>query len=358
MSQPDTLQQKLSWIYLINLIFFIIPLLTVHFSLWQYLSMATALLLFLVCYFWAYRSSRNDMHWPIAGIVLVAALITSVNPGTISMFAYAGFFIGFAYSLRRYLLLMALLVCLLVLLDRVLNIHWDLFLIMAIPTVLAISLLGRAEQAKLRHRQAELQSEDEIKQLAAMVERERIARDLHDILGHTLSSVILKADLTTKLLAHQQPEAAAQQLTELSQIARDALSLVRQSVSGYKHQGLTAETAKLLGRLREAGFQAELHGDIPQLDKRRETALILALTELTTNVIRHSNGDYCQLFFAQQGPQLMISLNDNGNNINISEGNGITGLRERLTAIDATLLLQRQHGMTATIQLPLQEQTA
>ncbi|MAD73363.1 MAG: sensor histidine kinase [Rheinheimera sp.] len=355
MASFDKLESKLSWIYLINLIFYIIPLLTVDFAPWQYLSMLAALLLFLGCYFWAYRCSRQTMHWPIAGIVLVAALITPVNPGSIAMFAYAGFFIGFAYSLKRYLLLITMLMGLLVLLDLTLTIHWDLFLVMGIPIVLAVSFLGRAEQAKLHHRRAELQSEDEVKQLATMVERERIGRDLHDILGHTLSSIILKADLAEKLLARQQSEAAQQQLTELSQIARDALAQVRQSVSGYKHQGLTAEVAKLLNRLREAGYTAVLSGEIPQLDNRRETAVILALTELVTNVMRHCKGDQCQLRFARLGNRLIISLDDNGHATELNEGNGIAGLRERLAAIGATLTLQLNNGVAATIELPLQE---
>ncbi|MDX1537342.1 sensor histidine kinase [Arsukibacterium sp.] len=348
------LERKMSWVYLINLIFYIIPLFTVRFSPWQYLSMLSALLLFLGCYFWAYRCNRHNMHWPIAGIVLVAALITPVNPGSVSMFAYAGFFIGFAYSLKRYLLLTALLLALLVLLDLTLTIHWNLFLIMGIPIVLAVSFLGRAEQAKLRHRLAEQQSGDEIKQLATMVERERIGRDLHDILGHTLSSIILKADLAEKLLARQQADAAQQQLTELSQIAREALSQVRQSVSGYKHQGLTAEVARLLSRLRDAGFVAELTGEIPHLDSRRETAVVLALTELVTNIMRHSKGDSCQLRFTEQAGILKICLSDNGRQADVKEGNGITGLRERLTAINATLKLQHNQGLTATIELPQQ----
>lgn len=355
MTPYDKLENKLSWVYLINLIFYVMPLFIGHFALWQYISMAAALLLFLVCYFWAYRSRRSDMHWPIAGIVLVATLITPVNPGSVSMFAYAGFFIGFAYTLPRYLLLMSLLIALLVLLELMLTIHWDLFLVMGAPIVLAVSLLGRAEQAKLRHRLAELQSEDEIKQLATMVERERIARDLHDILGHTLSSVILKADLAEKLLARQHTDAAQQQLTELSQIARDALSQVRQSVSGYKHQGLSAEVSKLLCRLRDAGFQVVLNGEIPKLDARRETALILALTELVTNVIRHSKGDSCNLSFLQHGNEFTICLSDNGQTNAIKEGNGICGLRERLAAIGGTLALQQNDGITALIQLPLQE---
>ncbi len=356
MNQNDKLQQKMSWVYLINLMFFVIPLFTVRFALWQYLAMAVALLLFLVCYFKAYRSSRQQMHGPIAGIVLLAVLITPVNPGSISMFAYAGFFIGYANPLRRYVLLMAALVVLLIALNLLLVVPWPHFLPMGIPVVLAVSLLGRVEQQRMLKRLAQQQSEDEIKQLAAMVERERIARDLHDILGHTLSSIILKADLAEKLLQHQQSGAAQQQLTELSYIARQALSQVRQSVSGYKHQGLAAEVSRLLKSLREAGFQVELSGTMPQLDSRRETAVVLALTELVTNVIRHSKGDSCQLSFAQKEHNLCICLSDNGLDASLTEGNGITGLRERLAAIGASLNLQQHSGVTASIQFPLQEQ--
>lgn len=352
----DKLSQKMSWAYLVNLVFYIIPQFTVKFSLWQYLAMAAALVLFLLCYFWAYRCYRSEMYRPILAIILVAVLITPVNPGSISMFAYAGFFIGYAYPLRRYVLYLAALAGVLIALNLAFTLHWPYFLHFGIPVIVAVSFIGWVEQQNVLQRLAKQQSEDEIKQLAAMVERERIGRDLHDILGHTLSSIILKADLAEKLLARKHIEAGQQQLTELSQIARDALSQVRQSVSGYKHQGLTAEVAKLLNRLRDAGFQAELTGEVPVLDSRRETAVILALTELVTNVMRHSKGDRCQLSFALQGPALHICLRDNGKNTVVKEGNGITGLRERLAAIGATLALQQHKGMAATIQLPLQEQ--
>ena len=355
MKPYDKLEIKLSWVYLINLVFYFIPLFNVRFAVWQYLSMLAALLLFLVCYFWAYRTPRSEMHWPITGIIAVAALITPVNSGSISMFAYASFFIGFAYPLRRYLLLSALLVGLLVVLDLTLKINWSLFLALGIPIVLAVGLLGRAEQAKLLHRLAERKSEDEVKQLAAMVERERIARDLHDILGHTLSSIALKADLAQKLLSRDKAQEATVQLNELSQIARDALSQVRQSVSGFKHQGLTAEVGKLLARLRDAGFAAELLGEIPSLTTRQESAIILALTELVTNVIRHSRGAHCTLQFTKQADSWQICLSDDGSIDALREGNGLSGLRERLAALGGNLAIAYQQGVQACISVPVKE---
>ncbi len=358
MEQGSKLQQKMGWFYLINLVFFFIPLFMVRFTAWQYASMALALLLFLYCYFLAYRSSNQRMYLPIAGIVLIATLITPVNPGSVSMFAYAAFFIGFAYPLRRYLLLISLLALWLVALKFTMTIHWAYFLPTGLPIIIGVSVLGRAERYRIQQASAKAQSDDEIKQLAMMVERERIGRDLHDILGHTLSSIILKADLAEKLLAHQQPDEARQQLTELSQIARDAMSQVRQSVSGYKHQGLMAEVSKLLQRLRDAGFSAELKGNMPRLAKHEETVLILILTELVTNVLRHSNGNSCLLSFNCNDAQLQIQLRDNGRVNQLHEGNGLHGIRERLAALGGILELDTIGHFRAVITLPLAENAA
>lgn len=346
-------EQKFAWIYLFNLIFYFLPLTVASFKWWQYLSMAAALGLFLFCYFKAYRSNFSAMHKPILGIVIIASLITPINPGSISMFAYAGFFIALAFPLRQYILYISALALLLVLLDFCYTLHWPYFLTMGIPILLGVSLFGRVERQRLLHKQREQKSADEISQLATTVERERIARDLHDILGHTLSSIALKADLAIKLLDNQQPDAVRVQLTELSQIARDSLSQVRQSVSGYKHQGLSAEVSKLLARLRDGGFNAELQGTVPRLDPRSETALILVLTELVTNVLRHSNGDSCQLSFGQEKNNLIISLYDNGQAENLTAGNGIKGIQERLAALNANISFCLTSGYKATINLPL-----
>lgn len=359
MVPTDALPQKNNWVYLMNLTFFLLPLWFVSYAWWQYGLMALGLLLFIYCYFWAYRSSRAAMGKPVLWMIALATALAPLNPGVISMFVFVGFFIGYANPLRQYQLRLALLLLYLMLL-------W--WLLPAAPgnwlfsggmlIVVGISFLGWIEQQNMLKRLAANKSADEIKQLATMLERERIGRDLHDILGHTLSSVVLKADLANRLLArHQQQHdsetlaRAQQQLTELSQVARDALSQVRQSVSGYKHKGLTHEVSRLLARLRDAGFVAELHGEIPTLDSRRETALLLALTELVTNVMRHSKGDYCRLCFSQQGELLQVSVTDNGTAAPLVEGNGIKGLRERLAAINASLILQQQDGLHAQICL-------
>lgn len=353
MTYSNTHSKKESWLYLFNLVFYFIPMFSVDYSALDYLAMTAALVAFLYCYFVAFNTTRTQLFKPILAIILIAFAITPINPGSIAMFAHAGFFIGYANPLKKYLLHITSLLLLLVLSVFLFEQIHHQFLYFALPLVLAISFLGLAEQQKVLKQLAEQQSADEIKQLATLVERERIGRDLHDILGHTLSCIILKADLAEKLLARDHTDAARQQLTELSQISRDALSQVRQSVSGYRHQGLTAEVVKLLKSLRDASFKAELIGHIPRLGARQETTLVLVLTELSTNVIRHSKGDYCQLEFEQHGNMLHIVFSDNGPCSAIHEGNGMQGMRERIAAIGGSLTVNTSNGFSATIQLPL-----
>ncbi len=360
-SSPSTLVLKLpanrGWLYLANLAFFFLPWLAMRFSYLQYALMSVGLALFVWCYFRAYQRPAHQMALPVAAMLLIAIVLTPLNPGVVSLFSYVSFFIGFALPRSQALLGIASLVLLQLLLDWALALPWRDFLFFAIPAIMMVGGLGMLEQRTQRLQWQQQQSTDEIKQLAAMVERERIARDLHDILGHSLSSIALKADLAGKLLAKQQLTQAAQQLDELSQIARDSLSQVRHSVSGYKHKGLTATVSDLLARLRDAGFQAELTGQIPQLDPRRETALVLILTELVTNVIRHSRGQHCQLRFVQQQQQLFVEVEDDGKlsaeGAAFQAGNGLQGIQERLAALGGQCHTDLKRGFCQRISLPL-----
>ncbi len=346
------LEQKMSWVYLLNLTFMLPPLFSVSYSPWQYLWQGLAVVGFLFAYQQAYASDSQQMLKPVLWIILLAALLIPLNPGAVSMLAYASFFIGFACSLRFFSCAMLALMLMLLLLEQFSYQPWHYYRYIAMAITVAVGLLGRSEREKVLAQQRQLQSQDEIRQLSAMVERERIGRDLHDILGHTLSSIALKADLANKLLQKQQLVAAQQQLTELSQMTRDSLSQVRQSVSGYRHQGLAAEVAKLLARLRDGGFIAKLQGEIPTLDSRTETAVILALTELVTNVLRHSHGSYCELSFASHDQELQISVCDDGRQRAWSEGNGLSGVRERLAALNASLEIRQTAGCAISIRLP------
>ncbi len=346
------LDGKWSWVYLVNLVFYLVPLFYLPFAPWQIVVAVTVLLAFIWCYFWAYRVATAQMQWPVLCMLALAVGVTPLNPGSISLFAYTGFFIGFAWPLRQALAAVIAILLIMVALNTSLDFKGPYFLLyggVLLVAVASFGLLERQRQLRLRQQQ---RSQEEIAQLAQMVERERIARDLHDIMGHSLSSIVLKADLAKALLKAGNSAEAALHLTELAQVARDSLSQVRQTVSGYKHKGLLAEVSTLAQRLREHGFAVTLEGEVPKLAAREESALILVLTELVTNILRHSKGDSCRISFREQDQGVVMEVADNGEVKNFGFGNGLTGVTERLHALQAKLDYQLDAGCQLKIWLP------
>lgn len=343
---------KWAWVYLFNLVFYLIPLWAVELPWWHRAGCLAMLVPFLYCYFWGYNAPPRKLWQPTLCIYLMAVAISPLNPGSIALFTFVGYFLGAGFAPKRALMLLAAVVATIALLNELIGYKGPYFIVYGAVLVLGVGGFGMLDRHRRRILHQEAQSREEIAQLAQMVERERIARDLHDIMGHSLSSIALKADLALALCKAGQQQAAEQHLTELALIARESLSQVRQTVSGYKHKGLLGEITTLAQRLRDGGFQVSLVGDVPKLPARTESAIILVLTELCTNVLRHSKGDTCRMSFADAGDHWQIEVADNGIVSHIGMGNGLSGVRERLQLLDAQLDLELGAGLNARIRLP------
>jgi two-component system sensor histidine kinase DesK len=213
----------------------------------------------------------------------------------------------------------------------------------------AVSIQAAANEAgnaKLRLAQAE------VERLAKLAERERIARDLHDVLGHTLSVVVLKSELAQKLLTRD-PARAAEEMAEVERIARDGLAEVRQAITGYRSSGLAAEIDRARETLVAAGIEATIDAGAVPLATAQETALSLALREATTNVIRHAGATRCHIRFYAQDGSVLMEVEDNGRGGEAPFGNGLTGMRERIQALGGVLSREGGHGTRLSIRLPL-----
>ena len=196
-----------------------------------------------------------------------------------------------------------------------------------IPATIISALIGAvciqaavnaARDAKLRLAQAE------VEQLAKVAERERIARDLHDLLGHTLSVVVLKSELAQKLLSRD-PDRARQEIAEVERIARDGLAEVREAITGYRTSGLQAEIQHVHQALVSAGIETTIDAPSVDLAPAQETALSLALREATTNVIRHAGATRCHIRFYARDGSLLMEVEDNGRGGDAPFGHGLTG---------------------------------
>ncbi|MFI2644625.1 sensor histidine kinase [Streptomyces sp. NPDC018610] len=199
-----------------------------------------------------------------------------------------------------------------------------------------------------------------VARLAANEERLRLARDLHDLLGHSLSLITLKSELAGRMLPGD-PEKAARQVADIEQVSRQALVDVREAVTGYRRPRLPDELAGAQVALGAAGVVAELPGepDLDGLPRESESVLAWALREAVTNVVRHSGATRCAVSLVRRqtldGPLCELSVEDNGaGGPAKGPGNGLTGLSERLEEVGGTLEAGRvKRGFRLVARVPL-----
>jgi two-component system, NarL family, sensor histidine kinase DesK len=199
-----------------------------------------------------------------------------------------------------------------------------------------------------------IKAQEEIEHLATVAERERIARDLHDVLGHTLSVIILKSELAGKLM-DRDPNRAGHEIREVEQISRQALSEVRDAIRGYRSQGLPAEMAHAKSTLETAGVAVRCEAARIEMSALHETVLSMAVREAVTNVVRHAHARTCALRLAQQDGSCHLEIEDDGRGGLHEEGNGLRGMRERVEMLGGKLQRDTGSGTKIIIDLPLRE---
>jgi two-component system sensor histidine kinase DesK len=220
--------------------------------------------------------------------------------------------------------------------------------------VMASNLLARAKAAK----QAELRlTQAEVGRLAALAERERIGRDLHDLLGHTLSVIAIKSELAARL-ADRDPAAARAEIEDVERIAREALGQVRGAVAGMRAVGLDAEFANARLALAAAAVEFDYARLEPSLHPELETALAFALREAVTNVVRHAGASSVTARLARDGADVVFTFRDDGRGGARPDGHGLTGMRERIEALGGALSLVSiaGQGTELSIRLPWRPQ--
>ena len=190
-------------------------------------------------------------------------------------------------------------------------------------------------------------------ELAAVAERERIARDLHDVLGHTLSVIVLKAELAGRLMGRDDLRAAAE-IADVERTARTALAEVREAIGGYRSKGLDAEIESARLTLDAAGVRLLCETRPPILKAREETVLSLAVREAVTNIVRHAHATECSMRFTTT-PDGFASLEVQDNGAAAAparEGNGLRGMRERVQELGGRFRIEAEQGTRLVIELP------
>ncbi|AIJ22040.1 two-component system histidine kinase [Amycolatopsis methanolica 239] len=211
-----------------------------------------------------------------------------------------------------------------------------------IGTVVGITtatfFMGRLAQTVRRLRRAN----EEIAALAVSAERERLARDLHDILGHSLTTIAVKAGLARRLIeTASDEERALTEIREVEALARSALTDVRATVSEYREVSLSAELAGARAALRAAEIDAELPSAVDNVRPELQSAFGYVLREAVTNVLRHSGASRVKVRLGRN----WLEISDNGRGTEpAAAGNGLRGLAERLAQLGGTLQVRARPG--------------
>ncbi len=178
----------------------------------------------------------------------------------------------------------------------------------------------------------------EISRLAVSEERLRIARDLHDLLGHSLSTIALKSELAARLV-ESDPARAASEIADVQDVSRQALAEVRDAVQGYRQLALDDALAGARSALTAAGIDCELEGMPADLPQDVEEVFAWAVREATTNVVRHSGAERCAVRIRDGVGEAVMEVEDDGRAASgaVRAGSGLAGLAERVEAIRGRL---------------------
>lgn len=328
-----------------------------------------AMAVFLPVYFAAYRVTGFRS---LLCMLVMAGIGYALLPFNSFSNAYTIYAVGFAAMLGGPLWIrLAWAAAMLgALLFEIIALQYPVFIFLITLIVSVAVFFGNHHFIESTRKRAELKlSHDEVRRLATVAERERIGRDLHDLLGHTLSLVALKSELAGKLL-RRDPDAAHREIVEVSRVAREALAQVRAAVTGIRAAGIAAElvSAKLLlesdgigfdaaaaVRMLEAGLQ-----DSGGLPASVETALALSLREAVTNIQRHAHARTAWVEFAIEAGEAALRIVDDGRGGAISPGNGLSGMRERIEALSGRLRIdsRKGEGTRLDIRVPLAHHAA
>jgi len=199
----------------------------------------------------------------------------------------------------------------------------------------------------------------EIERLTQEAERERIARDLHDLLGHTLTVITVKLDLARRLMSRD-PDLARNEIVEAEQTARNALAEVREAVSGFRAEGLAAEIGRARRNLLSADVKLTATLAPVNLSSSQVNVLCLALREAVTNIVRHAHATVCRVTLFEKDRNIHFKIEDNGVGGQFREGNGLRGMRERLEPLAGSMKLTSPvtGGTSLELTLPPENETS
>jgi two-component system sensor histidine kinase DesK len=341
--------------HLVYLVFFFVQPFYDHASAKQWFLDFAGLIAFLILYLGIFFLEKPRAILHVSGIILLGMLFMPFNGAACTFLIYAAAVSPFVVRTQKGAILWLIAI-------GTIGASEGLLLKLNAPTLFFCSIFplfiggGNVYFAERNRMNCKLRrANEEIEHLAKVAERERIARDLHDVLGHTLSVITLKSELAGKLIGRD-PERAVKEVREVEEISRKALSDVRDAIRGYRSEGLIAELARAKATLETAGITVKCDAATSvKLPAMQESVLSLAVREAVTNIVRHARAQTCSMRLEQQNGSCRLEISDDGLGSNGKEGNGLRGMRERVEMVGGMLQRTNESGTTVRITLPLKD---
>ncbi len=319
-------------------------------------ALVLTVLVFLPMYFASFWPAPGRLPLIVVLTCLLGVLWAPHNFTANTFFIFAAAMCaGFAPQRRAYLAL-ACVLALSLLVGATLGKYSLAFMLPALAVGVPVGVASIMDASLRRSREQLLRKQEEVEYMATIAERERISRDLHDLLGHTLSLITLKAELAGKL-AGRDLTACKQEIADIEHCARNALAEVRAAVTGYRLTGLQHELASARATLGAAGIAFDAQVAPIAIPAGAENVMALALREAVTNIIRHSGASRCDVSLALEGGTMLFRIADNGTLKEalapLRHGNGLCGMQERVDGIGGQLALRVNNGLALELRLPM-----
>ena len=324
------------YLNLVYLMFLFLPLFfNPKFNSTHIIVTLASLAIFLPLHFMSYRTGGRHMIFIASAMVLLCFAVLPFNYGANTYLIYGVISAAYVFKARNALLFVLAALVLMAIQTFWLKLHIMFFATTAVMASMLVfyTLYSRSIE---RSNQSLKLSQQEVQRLAQSAERERIGRDLHDVLGHTMSLIVMKSELASRLF-DRDPNAAAVQIREVEKVARDALGQIRETIAGIRLAGLEAELANARLSLLSADIQLHYQLAPIELAPEVETVLALAVREAVTNIIRHSNARQVEIELASNRNNLQLQISDDGKKALVTPGHGLTGMRERLELLGGRL---------------------
>jgi len=324
------------------------------------------LLVFVAAYREQYWRKAYEQLFIIIQLIVILAFMIFYHP----VYAYIGFLVAMTLSkqtllfMRIVAVIFAAAVCILTIPLYVKT--GIVILFVMLPTLFGVCFMPFIVRSQVNYKQMAERlkaATEQLERMAQQEERQRIARELHDTLGHTLSLIALKGEVTSKLI-QRAPEKALQEAKEITETARGALKQMRELVTTMRVVSLHEEFDHAKSLCTAAGIHLAI--TIPNefthpsehtpLSPLQETILAMCFREALTNVVRHSRASHCSATLEIEEGLIRLTLADDGigidlERVNQADGSGIVGLKQRLALVDGYITLESNLGQGTQLSL-------